>query len=298
MDRILEGLNSQMSLTDLERQKINVPVDVWNKSALKHDLCLVGKVLSRKVINLEAFERTLLNWWNVLREVKMQKLGFDKILIQFEHVIGKNRVMGKGSWVFDKNLVVLRTLEADEDPQTVSLDWCDFFVQAVGIPVVMRHKPMAEVLGNTMGKFKEMDNSHEKGFIGTNLRFMVSMDITKPLRRMINITGPTGQEIQVRLAYERLRNFCYFCGTLGHLVKDCGSCLDLADSSGEVPEEKLTYGDWFRTHVNAQRSKVVRGSLHRSFSRPLRSDQASWHPVFVQESANMPPSNGLQCNKW
>lgn len=46
MDQILEGLKAQMSLTDLEQQRVCVPVDVWNESALNHDLCLVGRVLS------------------------------------------------------------------------------------------------------------------------------------------------------------------------------------------------------------------------------------------------------------
>lgn len=43
--------------------------------------------------------------------------------MQFEHVIDKNRVLGKGLWAFDKNLLVLHPLTASEDPQTVSLDY-------------------------------------------------------------------------------------------------------------------------------------------------------------------------------
>lgn len=145
----------------------------------------------------------------------MQKLGVDRLLIQFEHDVDKNRVLGQGPWAFDKNLVVLRTINAEDDPQYVSLDHCDFFVHAMGLPMVMRHRAMAEVLGNALGIFKDVDNSYAKGF--TNLRFIATVDIRKSLHRVINITGPGGQEIQVRLAYERLPNFCYFCGILGHL---------------------------------------------------------------------------------
>lgn len=71
------------------------------------------------------------------------------------------------------------------------------------------HSEMAKVLGNAMGTFKSVDNSHAKGFIGTTLRFRVDIDVSKPLRRMIQIAGPEGHEIQIGLAYELLPNFCY-----------------------------------------------------------------------------------------
>lgn len=69
---------------------------------------------------------------------------------------------------------------------------------------------MEEILSNAMGTFTKLDNFHSKGFIGTYLRFKVSMDVTKPLRRMINIEGLEGQEFQIHLAYERLPNFFLF----------------------------------------------------------------------------------------
>lgn len=75
-----------------------------------------------------------------------------------------------------------------------------------------------------MGSFVDADNSHVKGFLGASLPFCVNIDVTQPLRRMIKILGPNNQEIIVRLAYERLPNFCYYCGVLGHLVRDL-SCL-------------------------------------------------------------------------
>lgn len=71
---------------------------------------------------------------------------------------------------------------------------------------------------------------------------------------MIHVSGPNGQELQVRLAYERLPNFCYHCCIIVHLVKDCIICLDRASSTGEIPDEELPYGDWLHTHVNAQQS--------------------------------------------
>lgn len=122
---------------------------------------------------------------------------------------------------------------------------------------------MAKVLGDAMGIFVGVDNSHVKGFVGNPLRFKVRIDITQPLRRVIKILGQNNQEVMIRIAYERVPNFCYFYGVLGHLVKDCHECIDLLGTNGDVSDDHLMYGDWLRTHVDIQHSKYVNVSLQR-----------------------------------
>lgn len=96
---------------------------------------------------------------------------------------------------------------------------------------------------------------------------------------MMQITRPDGQESQVQLAYERLPNFCYYYGILGHLVKDCHACMDLVNEEGEVLEDKLLYGDWLRTHPNALQSRFVNGSFSRSYGRSHRPCFSTSSPV-------------------
>lgn len=152
---------------------------------------------------------------------------------------------------------------------------------------MLKHRDMAEVLGNAMGTFQFLDNTEEKGLCAEALRFRVRIDITKLLHRMIHITGPDGQGIRVRLAYERLPNFCYLCGTFGHLVRDCSECFDIAHPSGEVPEELLAYEDWLRTNASAQEAKVVKGSLNRSFNRPPQTGSSSQDAAAVRPGSKV-----------
>lgn len=87
-----------------------------------------------------------------------------------------------------------------------------------------------------------------KGFLTAALRIRVQIDIAKPLLRCVTIEGPRKQSLKLRLTYEKLPNCCYFCGTLGHLVKDCSRCLHLVDHMGSIDESKLEYGDWLRAN--------------------------------------------------
>lgn len=142
----------------------------------------------------------------------------------------------------------------------VNLDLCDFYIRASGVPFALRHRNMAEILGNSIGPFVDIDMANSRDSVGSTLRFRVCIDITQPLRRVIQVTGPQDQELSIPLAYERLPNFCYYCGLIGHLVKDCVKGLEIASDHGDISDENLAYGDSLRaTHFNHQ-AKYVAGS--------------------------------------
>ena len=161
------------------------------------------------------------------------------MLFRFASTSDKNRIWAQSPWAFDKNLMLLSKLAKDDDPMTMNLDWCEFHVQVSGLPVSLLHGGIAEFLGNAIGRFVKFDSSPMKGFVGSALRFRVLIDVTKPVCRMIMALGPDQKEFQVHIKYERLPNFCYHCGVIGHLVRDCWGCLELCSDTGEVPEELL-----------------------------------------------------------
>lgn len=96
------------------------------------------------------------------------------------------------------------------------------------------------------------------------MRIRVTLNIMKPLHRVLNIEGPNNRAIQVTFAYERLPNFCYFCGLLGHLVKDCLACADMIDEKGRIDETKLEYGEWLHARPIQQENRYIGGSSGRS----------------------------------
>ena len=52
------------------------------------------------------------------------------------------------------------------------------------------------------------------------------------------------------LKYERLANFCYSCGLLGHILEEC-------ENEDVANYEPLQFGDWLRAKIrleNRQRS--------------------------------------------
>ncbi|KAK4427091.1 hypothetical protein Salat_1478000 [Sesamum alatum] len=56
----------------------------------------------------------------------------------------------------------------------------------------------------------------------------VRLNISKPLLWFMKIRSYEGGEITISSTYERLPNFCYLCGKLGHLSRDCDPDMNTA----------------------------------------------------------------------
>ncbi|KAF4354159.1 hypothetical protein F8388_004171 [Cannabis sativa] len=86
---------------------------------------------------------------------------------------------------------------------------------------------MAEWAGNIVGTYIDVhEDSLNEGW-GPFLRFRASIDISKPLLRgkMVKLRD-SREEFWVEFRYERLPEFCFECGTIGHPFEHCHSFLE------------------------------------------------------------------------
>ncbi|KAK4413609.1 hypothetical protein Salat_2773600 [Sesamum alatum] len=170
-------------------------------------------------------------------------------------------------------------VDENENPRTVSLDWCDFHVLVHDLPIGKMHKDMAVFLGNQLGKFKDVDLDGPDRYWGSSLRIRVSLDITKPLRRVLKLRTSMGDELLLSLSYKRLPNYCYLCGRLGHLSKSCA--MQFVDGFVD-PGINVPFGPWLRAPPNLpSRSRVIPPGQH-STSNPVK------RPTFISSSSSEP----------
>ena len=78
---------------------------------------------------------------------------------------------------------------------------------------------------------------------GKYLQARVKMDVTKKLVRGKKITIEGGESRWVHFKYERLPNFCYRCGLLSHVIRDCSESVG---SNYQTDESQMQYGAWLR----------------------------------------------------
>ena len=80
------------------------------------------------------------------------------------------------------------------------------------------------------------------------------MDITKALPRCCKLRAEGEHVGWALLKYERLPNFCYWCGRVSHVEKDCEVWLK---GKGYFKKEDQQYGEWLRVEPLWQNRKSV-----------------------------------------
>ncbi|KAL5792259.1 hypothetical protein ACOSP7_000853 [Xanthoceras sorbifolium] len=124
-------------------------------------LSLVGKIVSNREVNREAFRNTIASIWRTKNEVEVESIGVNLFVFRFGCFWDRKRVLEGGPWSFDKNLLALK--------------------EAVG------------------------------------------------------------EVCSALLCYERLPNFCFYCGCMGHLLRECH-----VNKLGVLEAAELKFGGWLR----------------------------------------------------
>ncbi|KAG8377228.1 hypothetical protein BUALT_Bualt08G0006500 [Buddleja alternifolia] len=267
----------RISLSELEKQEIEIPEGVWKTGSNPFDKVVVGRLLSGTRYNFVAFKETMLNAFKPSKRVDFEKLDNGRFLLNFERQSDLDRVMGGGPWCFDNDLLVLKLLHENDDPLSVPLLWVEFYVLARGLPLSKMNEDMASFIGNSLGSYRSVDLARNGVSGGSTLRIRVALDVNKPLRRLSSFkAGPNS--FKITYSYERLPNFCYICGVMGHVFNFCESLLknDFID-----PKKELPFGPFlraqFKTNFSNRSSRRGLDAFSPHQLSPSRSSQvASW----------------------
>lgn len=103
----------------------------------------------------------------------------------------------------------------------------------------MFNKENAYHIGDTIGRCVAVE-SVEIMKLRPYLRVRVEVDVSTPLMEGFNWSNSTGQEKWVAIKYERLFDFFYGCGRLGHTSQSCNEEIAVSATNPNLPK----YGSW------------------------------------------------------
>ena len=101
----------------------------------------------------------------------------------------------------------------------------------------------SEAVGNTIGALVQVADPKDDGEGGEFLRIRVVIDIKKPLPRCCKLWLEGEHVGWALLKFERLPNFCYWCGKVTHSERNCDVWLR---GKGRLKKEEQQYRDWLR----------------------------------------------------
>lgn len=279
---------------DNEENEELVLEDGVEEDANKFELCLVGRFLTEKNINVRAMRSKMADVWKPAMGVNIKVLKDGIFLFQFYHIDDMQWVLKGGPWSFDNALLVINTIKAGENPVTVPLNEVDFWIQIHGLPVGYMSEIVGKQLGNFFGTFLQYDAKNNSSIWRDCMRLRIRVDVRRPLKRKKKICKKDKTEVMVHVKYERLPDFCFTCGLLSHTERFCKKKLE--NNSGEVSKD---WGSWLRAPPRrvggASKSKWLREEGDGEWGQKYGMDN------YQQQSREVPipniPQTGTQSGK-
>lgn len=99
-------------------------------------------------------------------------------------------------------------------------------------------------VGNSLGRYIETDKHSWLSEQAKFMRVRVDLPIGKPLQRGGKIVNLDGDKVWISFKYEKLPNFCFHYGILGHDQKH----YPRLPFNPKLPNQ---YGEWLRANVNS-----------------------------------------------
>jgi interleukin-1 receptor-associated kinase 1 len=206
---------------------------------------LAGKIWTENPYNVRAFKQTITQAWRLKNPIEVQDLEKNLFLFRFSTKKDADTVLRNGPWSFDRNLLILHKVTGEEQPSDLNMHKISFWVRVYDLPFKLRSEAMAKKLGNIMGSFEEVDPK-DSYRTGRFLRLRTSLDLRKPLKKGTKIKFQD-RNLWVDFKYERLPNFCFACGKIGHQMKECEEVDDVDENNyNDIEEKSQAFGPWLR----------------------------------------------------
>ncbi|KAJ4842551.1 hypothetical protein Tsubulata_042032 [Turnera subulata] len=181
--------------------------------------------------------------------MEAEQLNHNLLLFKFQSRRDQQEVLEVDKpWFFEKQLVVIKSITGDEALSQVELTETPIWVQLFDIPLNHHSNANVKSMATKAGRFLCFDEKGAAGW-GKFVRARVALNVEKPLRKTLSIRFKGDLVIAISYRYEGIPNFCYICGKLGHLLKECE--LKKEESNDE---EVLGFGEWMHASLRKRYS--------------------------------------------
>ncbi|XP_026417242.1 uncharacterized protein LOC113312720 [Papaver somniferum] len=194
------------------------------QGAIQFKHCFLGKVYSDKAFSVSDLDKELKILWPKSKDIYIKKEEDESFLVKFQTQDEYDVVLKLRPWFLDGDLFVLVPWNPEIPKSLVDLTKQLFWLRLYNMQPGFATVNIVYSLSTVMGEVKELDPPDCVLPKGKIQRVSVVIDVRNPLPRGFWVTNAAGEEVWIRLYYEKQPfNLCNFCYTIDHNEADCST---------------------------------------------------------------------------
>lgn len=182
---------------------------------------IVGKILSSKILNKIGVQKVIEKAWKTEEEFSISSWKDNVYAFGFKNEDDPCRIISRGPWSVMGSLLILRKWDQRKTFNDLDFSFSPFWIQIHGLPLGFLNPKAGMEIAKSLGEVIAVEEPGERGRLANFLRVRIWVDITKPLKKGFFLRRAKEDDIWISFKYERLSDFCYGCGIVGHSVNDC-----------------------------------------------------------------------------
>ncbi|KAM0908924.1 hypothetical protein ACQ4PT_015144 [Festuca glaucescens] len=246
------------------------------KNKMKSHLLVVGRYVTTQVYSTRGLFQRMRQAWQLRGAIEEKPFADNRYLIEFKHEGDYNHVLKGGPWAYQNYPMLVKAYDGHAPVAEMSLNMMPIWVRILDLPLALMNEEWGrEITNKQLGQFKEVAKDNKNKMWDNTFRIRIEHDVSRPIRRWVKVQDSKSRELlRNDVKYERLPNFCFYCGVVGHVERAC-----------MLPEEE----NMVRYCVE-QRASPYKPSEHRSYYLPAEPANVKRHVKLYSTS-----SSGWKC---
>lgn len=145
-----------LSIDEEENESFVFEGDV-EEAVDRYELCLVGRFLTEKNLNIRAMKSKMADIWKPTMGINIKEIDAGIFLFQFYHKEDLQWVLNGGPWSFDNAMLAVAVIPNGEEPINVPLWHLNIWIQIYDLPSSFMNEIVGRQLGNFFGEFIQYD---------------------------------------------------------------------------------------------------------------------------------------------
>ncbi|KAJ7961439.1 Zinc CCHC-type-like protein [Quillaja saponaria] len=247
----LSNLKNPIVITELS------PVD--DPSDIITNRTLVGKLLCGRQFKNHVISIIVSKAWKPSAGFMVLEVDFNKFVFTFANKREKQKVLSFTAWTINGAPLIIKPWDPSLSVHDIDFSTTCFWVQVHGLPPLYVSKANAIKIGSEIGNVLETDINPFRKSATNFFSIKVELDIYNPLKCVFfHSRPPPLNALWIQFKYERMAQFCFKCGTLGHVMK---WCKESTITKIEAPDGKKVqlYGPWMNSE------STIKSCFHEVF---------------------------------